>query len=102
MKLFPKFRKTQIPTVQEESEEEEVDETGVEVKDLELVMSQANVSRTKAVQALKNNINDIVSVITALWRRQWHPTPVPLAWKIPWTEEPVRLQSTGSLRVGHD
>jgi len=25
-----------------------------------------------------------------------------LAWKIPWTEEPVRLQSTGSLRVGHD
>ena len=23
-----------------------------------------------------------------------------LAWKIPWTEEPGRLQSTGSLRVG--
>ena len=32
-----------------------------------------------------------------IWRRQWHPTPVPLAWKIPWTEEPVRLQSMGSL-----
>ena len=25
-----------------------------------------------------------------------------LAWKIPWTEEPGRLQSTGSLGVGHD
>ena len=25
-----------------------------------------------------------------------------LAWKIPWTEEPARLQSMGSLRVGHD
>ena len=25
-----------------------------------------------------------------------------LAWKIPWMEEPGRLQSTGSLRVGHD
>ena len=25
-----------------------------------------------------------------------------LAWKIPWTEEAVRLQSMGSLRVGHD
>ena len=25
-----------------------------------------------------------------------------LAWKIPWTEEPGRLQSTGSLRVRHD
>ena len=24
------------------------------------------------------------------------------AWKIPWTEEPGRLQSTGSQRVGHD
>ena len=25
-----------------------------------------------------------------------------LAWKIPWTEEPVGLQSMGLLRVGHD
>ena len=25
-----------------------------------------------------------------------------LAWKIPWTEEPGGLQSTGSQRVGHD
>ena len=24
------------------------------------------------------------------------------AWKIPWAEEPSRLQSMGSLRVGHD
>ena len=25
-----------------------------------------------------------------------------LAWRIPWTEEPGRLQSTGSQRIGHD
>ena len=25
-----------------------------------------------------------------------------LAWKIPWIEEPGRLQSMGSQRVGHD
>ena len=25
-----------------------------------------------------------------------------LAWKIPWTKEPGRLQSMGSQRVGHD
>ena len=25
-----------------------------------------------------------------------------LAWKITWTEEPGKLQSTGSQRVGHD
>ena len=28
--------------------------------------------------------------------------PSTLAWRIPWTEEPGRLQSTGSQRVGHD
>ena len=25
-----------------------------------------------------------------------------LAWRIPWTEEPGRLPSIGSLRVGHN
>ena len=25
-----------------------------------------------------------------------------LAWRIPWTEEPDGLQSTGSQRAGHD
>ena len=33
---------------------------------------------------------------------EWHPTPVLLAWKIPWMEEPGRLQPMGSLRVGQD
>ena len=35
-------------------------------------------------------------------RRQWQPTPVLLPWKIPWTEEPGRLQFMGSLRVRHN
>ena len=30
------------------------------------------------------------------------PNSSTLAWKIPWMEEPGRLQSMGSLRVGHD
>ena len=30
------------------------------------------------------------------------PDSSTLAWKIPWMEEPGRLQSMGSLRVGHD
>ena len=25
-----------------------------------------------------------------------------LVWRIPWTEEPGRLESMGSVRVGHD
>uniref|UniRef100_A0A8C5KU52 NAC-A/B domain-containing protein n=1 Tax=Jaculus jaculus TaxID=51337 RepID=A0A8C5KU52_JACJA len=37
-------KNTQTPTVQEESEEEEADETGEEVKDIELVLSQADVN----------------------------------------------------------
>ena len=37
-----------------------------------------------------------------VWRRQWHPTPVLLPGKSHWMEEPGRLQSMGSLRVGHD
>ena len=35
-------------------------------------------------------------------RRQWHPTPVHLPGKSPWTEEPGRLQSMGLRRVGHN
>ena len=30
------------------------------------------------------------------------PHSSPLAWKIPWMEEPGGLQSMESLRVGHD
>ena len=39
------------------------DEGDVEEKDIELVVQQANVSRSKAVRALKNNKNDIVNAI---------------------------------------
>merc|ERR1712037_734319 len=51
---------------EEEEEGEEVDASGVEEKDVELVMSQANVSKAKAVKALKNNANDIVNAIMEL------------------------------------
>ncbi|ABO95033.1 predicted protein [Ostreococcus lucimarinus CCE9901] len=43
-----------------------LEETGVEAKDIELVMTQANVSRAKAVTALKANPGDIVSAIMDL------------------------------------
>lgn len=49
-----------------EEDEEEVDDTGVDDKDIELVMSQANVARAKAIRALKNNNNDIVNAIMEL------------------------------------
>ena len=43
-----------------------VDETGVEAKDIELVIQQTGVSRSKAVAALKKNNNDIVNAIMVL------------------------------------
>lgn len=45
---------------EDEDDGEEVDDTGLEAKDIELVMAQAGVSRKKAVKALKENDNDIV------------------------------------------
>ncbi|KAL5221813.1 hypothetical protein ABZP36_026526 [Zizania latifolia] len=47
-------------------DDEEVDETGVEPKDIELVMTQASVSRSRAVKALKAADGDIVTAIMEL------------------------------------
>merc|ERR1712217_597459 len=52
--------------VEEVEEDGEVDESGVEAKDIELVMSQVQCSRAKAVTALKANNNDIVEAIMQL------------------------------------
>ncbi|XP_073741142.1 NAC-alpha domain-containing protein 1 [Callorhinus ursinus] len=51
---------------EEEEEEEEVDEAGLELRDIELVMAQANVSRARAVRALRDNQSDIVNAIMEL------------------------------------
>ena len=42
------------------------------------------------------------SFFTVLWEKAMAPHSSALAWKIPWTEEPGRLQSMGSHRVGRD
>lgn len=47
-------------------EEEEVDEAGIEPRDIDLVMTQASVTRAKAVKALKAHDGDIVSAIMEL------------------------------------
>jgi nascent polypeptide-associated complex subunit alpha len=55
-----------MPEVSEETEEESIDETGVQAKDVELVMSQAGCTRAKAVKALKENDGDLVNSIMSL------------------------------------
>merc|ERR1712013_723794 len=70
MEAAQKFKAAEAPQPaaipEEEEDGEEVDASGVEEKDVELVMSQANVSKAKAVKALKNNANDIVNAIMEL------------------------------------
>ena len=51
---------------EEEDDGEPLDESGVESKDIELVMTQASVSRSKAVAALKASGGDIVAAIMEL------------------------------------
>ena len=46
--------------------EDVVDETGIEPKDIELVMQQANVSRAAAVKALRKHDNDMINAIMEL------------------------------------
>ena len=44
----------------------------------------------------------IYQIYTEFSEKVMAPHSSTLAWKIPWMEEPGRLQSMGSLRVGHD
>ena len=48
------------------------------------------------------NFVKIFPSIICLTEKAMAPHSSTLAWKIPWTEEPGRLQSMGSLRVGYD
>ena len=43
-----------------------------------------------------------MAFIVFKWEKAWAAHSSILAWKIPWMEEPGRLQSMGSLRVGHN
>ena len=47
-------------------------------------------------------ILDLVPSIEGFPEKAMAPHSSTLAWKIPWMEEPGRLQSMGSLRVGHN
>ena len=69
------------------------------------VMTQINKIRNK-----KGDVTVDTTKIQRIYRGYYKklsekamaPHSSTLAWKIPWTEKPGRLQSMGSLRVGHD
>ena len=56
------------------------------------------------VKSLPANVGDVGSIL--IWEdpleKEMATHSSILAWKIPWTEEPGRLQSVGLQRVGHD
>ncbi|CAI2308618.1 unnamed protein product [Caenorhabditis sp. 36 PRJEB53466] len=65
--MKPTREAPQLKTVEEdENEDVEEDSTGIEEKDIELVISQANTTRNKAIRALKEADNDIVNAIMSL------------------------------------
>ena len=45
---------------------------------------------------------EFIKMVTITLEKAMAPHSSTLAWKIPWTEEPGRLQFMRSLRVGHD
>merc|ERR1712205_13012 len=55
-----------MPAAIADDDGDDVDESGVEESDIKLVMDQAQVSRGKAIKALKANKNDPVDAILAL------------------------------------
>jgi len=58
---------TQMPAIQEDNEDDEdVDTTGLDENDIQMVVEQASVSRAKAVKALRNHDGDIVNAIMEL------------------------------------
>ena len=68
------------------------------------------------IVVIKNlvDLETLIQFRIIIWRKKYYicihiypekamaPHSSTLAWKIPWTEEPGRLQSLGLLRVGHD
>ncbi len=53
------------PELEDDTTDDTVDETGVDPKDIELIMQQVGCSRARAVRALKETGGDLINAIMA-------------------------------------
>src|SRR5260370_31720372 len=56
-----------VPELEAPEDDGPVDETGVEPKDIELVMAQVNCSRAKAVRVLKESGGDLINASVSIF-----------------------------------
>lgn len=76
-----------IPELEAPEDDGPLDETGVDPKDIELVMAQVNCSRAKAVRVLKENAGDLINASESSPLPFDHPTGL------------ILFESYGSERV---
>ena len=60
------------------------------------------IHRCKIFHTVSNGLLNYLNLPRVNPEKAMAPHSSTLAWKIPWTEEPGRLQSMGSLRIRHD
>ena len=63
-----------VPELEAPEDDDPVDETGVDPKDIELVMAQVNCSRAKAVRVLKESSGDLINASMSISIRICDPT----------------------------
>ena len=59
-------------------------------------------NQEKATFKIIENLMEVLLTLALPLEKAMAAHSSTLAWQIPWTEEPGRLQSIGSLRVRHD
>ena len=67
-----------------------------------VIKSRTRLKRQNASMHGSSMFNFLRDIHTISQEKEMAPHSSTLAWKIPWTEGPGRLQSMGSLRVGQD
>ena len=100
-KNAPRVREEKKWVINEERHEREM-RPGEKVKEKGKEVTSRLLTGTVFTLRGRNVQDQEDTASSAVLGRDEKRDPWTLAWKIPWTEEPGRLQSMGSIRVGHN